>query len=169
MKSRNKKPCKLVIQPYCSQDADLSLISEEISRHGRFLQRGEIHLRQGIQVDFPFIYTIGNSQLGLPELLMIGSHDAEAFHELNQMCETMRKNNRPFEEGELIDLRRKFPLKSVNAGDEAKEYTVFVEKYYGTNDYAVQQILLPDVWGLYPDDPQCRWPACLAPVLKRRH
>ena len=34
-------------------------------------------------------------------------------------------------------------------------------------DYAVQQIVIPDRLGRYPDDPQCDRPYCLIPVLGR--
>ena len=121
---------------------------------------------QGVMGDednFPFIYSIGNQEVGLPELLMIGNRDGST---LNALCKIMRENNRPFENGELIDLGGKFPLKSLNAGNEAKkEYTLFVGAYYETDDYTVQQIVMPDRSGRYPDDPQCEYPYCLVPVL----
>lgn len=114
--------------------------------------------------NFPFMYTIGNHELRLPELLMIGTDQGGSI--LNKVCGIMRKNNRPFQDGELIDLGGKFPLKSLNAGDEAKkEYTLFVGAYYETDDYTVQQIVMPDRSGRYPDDPLCEAPYCLAPLL----
>src|ERR1700704_5578999 len=64
-----------------------------------------IHLHgwrlQGVLGDdetLAFIYTIGNHQLGLPELLIIGTE--KAANGLNSVCEVMRTNNRPFEDGE---------------------------------------------------------------------
>jgi hypothetical protein len=142
-----------------TQDPFHDRTSEIIHRYGWKLQ-GVL----GDEEHFPFIYTIGNYQLGLPELLVIGT--AQAAHPLNLACERMRKNNRPFLNGELIDWGDKFPLKSLNASDEAKEeYTLQVGAYYGTNGYAVQQILLPDTSGRYPDDPKCEVPYCLIPIL----
>jgi hypothetical protein len=193
-----QKPPKgstLQLKAYCTQEY-LNHISEEISRRGWFLQ--------GVWADIEFVYTIGNHQVGLPELLMVGCNPILATYFLNLVVETMRRNNRPFEAGELIDWERKFPLKSVNvsdelkkstffddytlddfaelidckrkfpfksvnASDDAKEYTVFVGDYYGTNDYAVQQILIPYTTGQYPGDPEFEMPDCSAPVLTRQH
>jgi hypothetical protein len=64
----------------------------------------------------------------------------------------MRKNNRPFRQDELIDLGAVFPLRIIN--DEAtKWFTDTVGDYYGTNDYDVQLILMPDIFARYPDEP----------------
>lgn len=160
MKTQRKSTCQTAVKE--TQDPFFNRMSKIIRRHGWQLQ-GVL----GDEEHFPFIYTIGNYQLGLPELLVIGT--GEAAHSLNSICERMRKNNRPFENGELIDLGGKFPVKSLNAGDQAKEqYTLFVGAYYGTDNYAVQQIVLPDTSGRYPDDPQCEAPYGLVPLLKAR-
>ena len=142
-----------------TQDELDDRISKCIRRYGWQLQGV-----MGDEDNFPFIYSIGNQEVGLPELLMIGSHrDGSA---LNALCKIMRENNRPFENGELIDWGGKFPLKSINAGDEAKDkYTLFVGAYYRTDEYAVQQVLMPDRFGRYPDDLRCEYPYCLVPVL----
>jgi hypothetical protein len=96
------------------------------------------------------MHTIGNHQLGLPELLMLG--DGRIAPILSAVCEVMRKNNRPFRQDELIDLGAAFPLRIIN--DEAtKWFTHTVGDYYGTNDYDVQLILMPDIFGRYPDEP----------------
>jgi hypothetical protein len=134
-------------------------IEESIRRYGWRLQ-GVL----GDAENLPFIYTIGNHQIGLPELLVIGTE--KAANCLNQVCEIMRTNDRPFEDGELIDVGGRFPMKSLNAGDEAKrEYTIQVGEYYGTDDYAVQQIVIRDTSGRFPDDPRCQFPYFLAPLL----
>lgn len=111
----------------------------------------------------PFIYTIGNYECGLPELLMIGATPGGA---LNGIVAIMRNNNRAFTDGETIDLGGKCKPKAFWANDEAREYTFQVGKYYRTNDYAVQQIVIPDSFGRYPGDPQCDLPFCLVPVLR---
>ena len=50
---------------------------------------------------FPFIYSVGNYELGLPELLAI---DCVNGHVLNSLCEIMRQQNGPFRDGELIRI-----------------------------------------------------------------
>jgi hypothetical protein len=111
----------------------------------------------------PFIYTIGNYECGLPELLMIGC--AYVGDTLNAIVARMRHNNRAFVGGESIDLGKRFQPKAFWANEEAREYTCQVGRYYGTNDYAVQQIVIPDTFGRYPGDPQCDLPFRLVPLL----
>jgi hypothetical protein len=83
---------------------------------------------------------------------MTGDHRIAPI--LDAVCEVMRKNNRPFRHGELIDLGAAFPLKSKNVGGEAtKKYTRLIGWYYQTNDYDVQQIFMPDIFGRYADEP----------------
>ena len=111
----------------------------------------------------PFIYTIGNYECGLPELLMIGHVYAGA---LNAIVASMRNNNHAFTDGEIIDLGGKSKPKAFWANDEAREFTVQVGVYYGTNDYAVQQIVFPDPSGRFPDDPRCDRPFRFVPLLR---
>jgi hypothetical protein len=116
---------------------------------------------------FPFIHTLGNHGCGLPELLTIGCDNGDV---VNSVCELMRKRNRPFRDGELIELRYyEYPLKALDANDEAKIYAWRVEAYYGTDDYTVQQLLIPDSSGRYPGDPECAVPWCLVPILKGKY
>ena len=143
------------------RDPFYSRIAKHIREHGWRLQ-GVL----GDEENFPFFYTIGNHQLGLPELLLIGSYDNADI--LNWVCDKLRRNARPFRDGELIYGYTKLPLKSLNAGDEAKEqYTVQVGQYYGTENYAVLQIVIPDKSGRYPDDPKCDVPFCWIPLLRK--
>lgn len=120
----------------------------------------------GTDEHFPFIYTLGNYECGLPELLMIGWRDGGEA--LNLVCELMRKRNRPFRHGELIDLGAKFPLKALNGNDEAREYAWQVDAYYGSDKYTVQQIVIPDTAGKYPGDPRCKPPFRWVPILTGR-
>ena len=110
----------------------------------------------------PFVYTIGNYECGLPELLLFGP----AYRTLNAITARMRDNGRAFADGETIDLGGRWKPKAFCANEEARKYTVQVGEYYGTNDYAVQQIVLPDTFGRYPGDPQCDRPFCWTPVLR---
>jgi len=114
---------------------------------------------------FPFIYTVGNFEWGLPELLVIDCVDSRV---LNSLCELMRKRRCRFWDGELIESRYyKYPVKALNTNDDAGKYTWQVEAYYGIDTYAVQQIVIPDSFGRHPGDPQCEEPCCLVPILNR--
>jgi hypothetical protein len=111
---------------------------------------------------FPFIYTLGNCEWGLPELLAIDCADGRV---LNSLCKMMRQRRAPFWDGELIKLEYyEHPLKAINTNADAVEYTWQVAAYYGHDIYAVQQILIPDSLGRYPGDPQCEAPRCLVPI-----
>lgn len=111
---------------------------------------------------FPFIYSIGNHECGLPKLLEIGSNDACV---MNEICEKMRMQGRRFRNGELIDIGAKYPLKVLNANSDARQYAWQVGVYYETDDYSVQQIVTPDGSGRYPGDSKCAEPYCLVPIL----
>jgi hypothetical protein len=55
---------------------------------------------------------------------------------------------------------------AVNADDRVKEeYTLCVGVYYGTNGYRVQQLVIPDKCGRYPNDPKCAEPYSSVPVF----
>ena len=68
----------------------------------------------------------------------------------------------------LLTWEEKCKRKAFWANEEAQEYTVQVGEYYGTNDYAVQQIVAPDTFGRYPEDPQCDLPFRLVPLLEKQ-
>ena len=104
-----------------------------------------------------FIYTIGNHDYGLPELISIGCPPSL----FNSVCKRMHQQGRPFTSGELINMGGKYSLMALDAGEEAKaSYTVQVGEWYQTDDYSVQQIIIPDTLGRYPGDPNCEAPYC---------
>ena len=114
----------------------------------------------------PFAYTIGNWLIGLPELLIIGTTDGALLNDLSQK---LIERHAAFEDGELVNLGGKFPVKIVTADERAqREYTFQASWYHGTDDYAVQQVLIPDRNGHFPDDPACQLPYSTAPLLNRR-
>ncbi len=121
---------------------------------------------RGDETHFPFIYTLGNCASGLPELLMIGSSNEAT---LNSICELMRWCRRAFQERELIELPcYDYAFRAVNGNDDAKIYAWQVDAYYRFEDYSVQQILIPDNSGRFPDDPECEEPYRLVPILTGR-
>jgi uncharacterized protein DUF4262 len=130
MKQRNRKPHNGSTEaPYTDAEND-DRISEEIRLRGWALQ-GTLD-----NESIDYMFTVGNTPLALPELLMLG--DDRIAPILNAVCELMRRNNRAFREGELIDLGAAFPLKAMKCR---------------TNGYGIQPILMPDIFGRYPDEP----------------
>lgn len=101
-----------------------------------------------------FVYTIGNHQHGLPELLTVGNFPPDVVSVcLNILGERMREEGKAFEEGLLVDDRFHFAFKVRKCGPRAKaDYTVQAGAFYGTDDYEVLQIMLCDKSGRYPGD-----------------
>lgn len=114
-----------------------------------------------------FAYTIGNHQRKLPELLVIGNLQPEqqAFL-LNTVAGVMRKRERAFHNGEFVSIGGELPLKVVEASVRVHaEYTVQAGQYWRTEDYRVQQVLIPDKDGKFPGDPGCADPWGSIPVV----
>jgi hypothetical protein len=116
----------------------------------------------------PFMYTIGNHALGLPELLIVDT-DLDAFAGvLNRLGKIQRDRKLAFADEERVSIGGKFPLRIVDAGELGRtEYATFVGIYYGTQDYDVRQVLLPDTKGRWPDTPGCDLPYANQPVLSK--
>ena len=115
----------------------------------------------------PFCYTIGNALVGLPELLMIGSIKEQDANLLNRLSLKMLERHAAFDDGELVDAGTVLPLKVINADKRAHdEYTIQAGQHLGHENYVVQQVLIPDKSGRYPDDPECAAPYAAMPVLK---
>ena len=112
-----------------------------------------------------FAYTIGNWLRGLPELLIIGTIKGAL---LNNLSQKLIERGAAFEEGELVNLGGKFPVKIVTADQRAqRDYTIQAGQYHGHEHYRVQQVLMPDRNGRFPDDPECQRPYSTLPVLRR--
>jgi Domain of unknown function (DUF4262) len=118
----------------------------------------------------PFSYTIGNYEQGLPELLLVANLPSQtAGALLNEMGRRMRAAGRPYNDGERVSFGGKLLVKIIEAGGHAKkEYTIQVGRYYGIPDdeYRVQQVLMPDANGVFPDESGCQKPYSEQPVLR---
>jgi hypothetical protein len=113
---------------------------------------------------YGFAYTIGNHAAGLPELLVIGVAQRAGF--LNDLSQQMIVRGTTFEDGQLVDLGGRLPVKVIRAGNAARaEYTIQAGQYFGIEDYAVMQVLIPDRNGKFPGEPDCTPPCSLIPVL----
>jgi len=78
-------------------------------------QSGRSVLCVGADVDTPsFAHTIGNALKGLPELLIIGTHKGALLDDLSQK---MIERGRAFDDGELVSLGGKFPVKIITTND----------------------------------------------------
>lgn len=116
----------------------------------------------------PFMYTIGNHAVGLPELLIVDTDLTVFANILNVLGEIQRKRGTAFADEELFDIGGKFPLRTVDAGEIGRtKYATFVGIYYGTRDYEIRQVLLPDTKGRWPDAPGCDMPYAGQPVLSK--
>ena len=116
---------------------------------------------------FPFSYTIGNYIKGLPELLIIGSGSAPYLNDLSRL---MIAAGKPFEDGEMIHLLMlTLPLKMIRASAIAQEeYTIQAGQYFGHENYAVMQAVLPDKEGRFPGEEGCQPPYSLFPILREQ-
>jgi hypothetical protein len=107
-----------------------------------------------------FTYTIGNTDRGLPELLLIGdfpSHIAAGL--LNELGAKMREDGKPLATG-LVDIGWSIPVKVRQAGPLARSrYTIQVGEYLGHDRYSVLQVMVCDENGRYPGDAGCA-PRC---------
>jgi hypothetical protein len=139
-------------------------IDDDVRRDGRSV------LCIGAEDDSPpFAYTIGNALVGLPELLIIGTLEGGLLNDLSRI---MLERGRAFDDGELVNLGGKFPVKIITAdvGRAQHDYTIQAGQYLGVEDYPVLQVLVPDRNGRYPDDAECQRPYANMPVLgHRRH
>jgi hypothetical protein len=134
-------------------------IDRDIQKYGRSI------IGVGGEGDDPsFAYTIGNWKAGLPELLVIGTRQA-GF--LNDLSEQMLDRGAAFANNELVSLGGRYPLKAVIANKTARDrYTVQAGEHFGTEGYALLQMLLADRNGVFPDEPGCMQPYSQMPVLR---
>lgn len=136
-------------------DAMRAQIRAHIDSHGQHLMRVLLTAQDPADA-LPFVYTIGNHERGLPELLLIGSAEPVFLNIVNMLGEVQRDRGRAFRHLELVDLGGSFPVRILDAGRAGREtYAVQVGSFYGTDDYRVRQVLLCDEQGRFPDDPAC--------------
>ena len=114
------------------------------------------------------MYTIGNHAHGLPELLIVDTDLVAFAGVLSRLCKIQRDRKLAFADEERVSIGGKFPLRIVDAGEIGRtDYATFVGIYYGTRDYDVRQVLLPDTKGRWPDTPGCDLPYAGQPVLSK--
>jgi hypothetical protein len=116
-----------------------------------------------------FAYTIGNQEKGLPELLLIGNFDAGMMATiLDKLSDQLLLQGKPFDNGSLISLGGKQNVAVWDTTYDALRYTCQAGQFYGNEDYKVQQVVIPDRKGRYPEDPLCHknWKVPVMKALK---
>ena len=115
-----------------------------------------------------FSYTIGNHIKGLPELLIIGNFNPHMMGQaLNKLSEMLIERGKPFDNGSSVSLGGAMSLMAWDTQPEAKtRFTIQASEYFGTDEYTVQQLVLPDPDGHFPDDPKCN-KDYKVPILKQ--
>ena len=106
---------------------------------------------------FDFVYTIGNQEKNLPELLLIGDRSDHAVRLLILLSDKMIEQKGPFEDEEIVQVTSGLSVKLIDAKDPiAKmEYTVQAGIFYKCEDYKVQQVVVPDAAGKWPEEAEC--------------
>jgi hypothetical protein len=115
----------------------------------------------GVMGDPPFMYTVGNTQRGLPELLLIGSCEEAAKDMLNFISEKIAED----QSERSMDLGGKAPVYLLEADDSAKDYTRLASHFF--DRYNVMQVIPSDMSGKFPWDKGCKKPYRNAPVLRK--
>jgi hypothetical protein len=130
--------------------------------HGNVMKFGRQMISVSPEKGTPgFIYTIGNHLKGLPELLLIGPCDAAASNLLTSVAMGLEDQNTPFLHGSFLKVDGfKHKMQIWNCGLKAKLlYTVQATQYYLSREldtnYKVQQVVVADPKGRWPDDPKC--------------
>lgn len=129
-------------------------VKDSIEKSGRMVLNvfGETSNADG------FSYTIGNTEKGLPELLITGLFEV-GQSVLNDLSEMMIKRGRKFDHGEIVSLGGEHPVTLIDASDDAKtECTIQVGRYYGDESYRLMQVVFCDPQGRFPWDERCMKP-----------
>ena len=127
-----------------------SRIRDDITQMGRHVI--------GVGGEPSFTYTIGHLFVGKPDLIMVGTSPQIATTIFNHIGSNLELSERlvHLNEGDLLDIGGQFPLKIHVCGARVRaEYTVQAGQFYRMESYKVLQLIVPDMTGRYPDDPEC--------------
>lgn len=120
-----------------------------------------------------FAYTIGNSLRNLPELIVFGISPGDSTMLLNAWSNLMIKRGASFGDGEMVrfdEFSDALPCRAMRCDGLAKlRYSIQIGQVLGIDDraYDLMQMLVPDKFGVFPDDPRCDPPYAM-PVLSAR-
>ncbi|AYG47773.1 DUF4262 domain-containing protein (plasmid) [Pseudomonas sp. Leaf58] len=99
-----------------------------------------------------FIYTIGMTDIGAPELLVFSLPPQDLYEAISQLYHEMRMGQRPKDSDRITDLWSvPMILESVDREDAA-QYTLQAEAYYRGKGVkpVYKQMVWPDTHGKYP-------------------
>jgi hypothetical protein len=127
-------------------------IRNNIDKHGQHV----MSVGSGAPRDNDFVYTVGNFEAGMPELLIIGQIADSFAPLLNRLGKLQRNRGIGFRDGETVSLGGKFAVHMIDAGEAGRtQCALLVGAFYGTADFELLQVLFPDPDGRWPGDPQC--------------
>jgi hypothetical protein len=106
-----------------------------------------------------FVYTIGNAEDDLAELLFVGGIRPYS-QMLNDLGDMQRMLGRAFADGERVRFEvGKHPVKLIAVPDWVRdELTIQAGQYWGHEDYLVRLMVLSDQQGRFPGEPGCAAP-----------
>ena len=142
----------------------MAKIEETVARVGWSV----MHIFPGDDGSPGFCYTIGNADRGLPELLLIGGC-GDSWHAcLNAVTEVLRKRGRAFDDGERVEYGARFPVLVFDARDDVRDhFTLLAGDHLGHEAYRVQQVVVADPQGRFPNEDGCAEPYRSVPVFRR--
>lgn len=149
-------------------DAWVCRMVENIRRTGRTLVGVFPDAASTDPLNDAFVYSIGNSLVDLPELLIVGMCDGS--YPINRLSEIMIARGRKFDDGEVVSLGEgAVPVCVVDAVEEVKErYTFQATQFLDGNDnYQVMQVVIPDKDGRFPWQAECAPPYRNVKVYRR--
>lgn len=111
-----------------------------------------------------FTYTIGNHQVGLPELIIVGFSGRDIGAILNVLSDQQRREGKPFKNGDVVPVGAG-KVKIITANAFAQELIGMAHEHYGADHLDLQQVVLSDVNGNFPGDPGCVEPFSSQPVF----
>ena len=116
-----------------------------------------------------FMFTIGNTERNIPELIVFGTHEQVLCNRASDMMEKiMREDGTVFKGGDTLSIGSRHPLQIVDVTyhPDVENYTPELLSYYKKHTYKLFQLLVPDHHGRYPGDPECERPYSLVPSFR---
>ena len=110
-----------------------------------------------------FCYTIGNSLVGKPELLLVGGFDEEAASVLDEVSDAMASG---LIDGP-VDLGAEFKPYVLPADELVKDKYTLLASDFLEAPYNVSQVIVSDRQGRFPWDSGCAEPYCSVNVYRR--
>lgn len=116
-----------------------------------------------------FSYTIGNTEAGLPELLMLGIDPRVAQSILNAVSEAIKAF--PPGDGTLVDIGGACPVRlraldGIEVALAREEYAIQAGRYYQREDLPIMLVEYPDPAGRFPDETDCDPAYILAQAMR---